>query len=95
MKDKEFQQDFKNLSDELGRKTIYKILKKDVQYQKNRTKLEEAEEKYSKLLETMPSEQRLIIEQFVSCKDAVNTEYCSVSYLAGMKNMCQIIQYLD
>lgn len=95
MEEKEFQQKLKEATDEFGRKTIYNILKNDIQYQLNISRMEEAEKKYFEILPTLSDEQRQIIEQFIDSKDSINTELNSVSYLAGIKDMVEITHYLN
>lgn len=90
----DFQSRLKNTLDDLGKTTIYELLKNDILYQNKINQLEQAEQKFCNLLPTLTKEQQTIIEQYITYKDSSHAEFSTVSYIAGMKDMFQIFLYL-
>lgn len=94
MNDREFQSRLKQVFTVLGEKTVYDIIQDDIHYQEDLKKESQAEEDFLKIRHSLTKEQKDIIEEYVSSKDAFNSEYSVIAYLAGLKDMLRILVYL-
>lgn len=94
MNDREFQSRLKQVFTVLGQKTIYDIIQDDIHYQEDLEKESQAEEDFLKIRHSLTKEQKAIIEKYVLSRDAFNSEYSVIAYLAGLKDMFRILVYL-
>lgn len=94
METDEFQEKLKSAFDTIGEATVYEILQDDIQYQKNSKKEAELEEAYMEMRRTLTREQDELIHNLLDYRDAMNVDYNTVSYLAGMRDVIRILTYL-
>lgn len=82
MNNLEFQEQVKNLIEEMRGETLHELLKDNDFYQECTQKLDTAEKAYSDLEFT--EDQRKIVNEYISWCDMVDMEYSTFSYIAGI-----------
>ena len=89
MYDKDFTELVKIAVEKLKEDTVYKMLTRSEDYQKESDARDKAERKYENLDLTM--EQRMICNVFLDYRDRQSLEYSDYSYLAGLYDAFRIM----
>lgn len=80
MYDKEFTELVKIAVEKLKEDTVYQMIQRSEDYQRDSDAMELAEQRYREL--NLTKEQRKVCDIFLDCRDSQNLEYSDYSYIA-------------
>lgn len=74
-------------------KSREQMLERDPVYKKDRADMLSLEEKYEAL--DLTKKQRMLINDYIACRDSMNARCAEVSYDAGIRNAVLLLEHMD
>ncbi len=87
MDEKTIQSMIKEALFKVKEESVLEFAKKDLEFQASQERHHKSERAYGKIRDTLPDEQRQIVEELIEATEENHTDMNDLTYMAGMRDM--------